>query len=80
MAVCFLHSYNNPAHELEAGRLLAELLPDEYLSLSHEIIREYREYERISTTVLNCYVGPKTSTYIETWSGVWLTRRSRGAC
>ena len=87
VAVCFLHSYNNPAHEIEAGRLLAELLPDEYLSLSHQIIREYREYERISTTVLNCYVGPKTSTYIanierrladEAFSGSLLIMQSNG--
>ena len=64
VALCFLHSYVNPDHEVAAGAALSEVLGDRYLSLSHEIIREYREYERISTTVLNSYIGPKTSRYI----------------
>src|SRR4029078_4347046 len=64
VAVCFLHSYANPAHEIETGRVLRRLLPDVYVSLSHEIIREYREYERTSTTVMNAYIGPKTSEYV----------------
>lgn len=64
IAVCFLHSYANPAHEKMAGEILRENLPNCYVSLSHEILREYREYERTSTTVLNSYVGPKVSRYI----------------
>jgi len=61
-AVCFLHSWANPAHEQRMGELLP---PDKYISLSHEILREYREYERTSTTVLNAYVGPRVSRYLE---------------
>ncbi len=62
VAVCFLHSWNNPAHELE----MAELLDSKtYRSISHEILRQYGEYERISTTVLNSYIGPKVSAYLE---------------
>ena len=64
VAVCFLHSYVDPTHEIEAGRILRERLPGVYISLSHEIVREYREYERTSTTVMNAYVGPKTSEYV----------------
>ncbi len=64
VAVCFLHAYANPCHEKTVGEILRENLPDCYVSLSHEILREYREYERTSTTVLNSYVGPKVSRYI----------------
>ncbi len=65
VAVCFLHAYANPAHEIEAGGVLRRILgPDVFISLSHEIVREYREYERTSTTVMNAYIGPGTSAYI----------------
>ncbi|MGG0717017.1 hydantoinase/oxoprolinase family protein [Robertmurraya massiliosenegalensis] len=69
VAVCFLHSYANPAHEKLVGDLIRENLPNCYVSLSHEILREYREYERTSTTVLNSYVGPKVSNYINRLEG-----------
>src|SRR5581483_11090683 len=49
VAVCFLHSYANPAHELEMRAVLREEYPDVYVTLSHELSREYREYERLST-------------------------------
>ena len=65
VAVCFLHAYANPAHEIEAGRVLRRTLGSRvFISLSHEIVREYREYERTSTTVMNAYIGPVTSAYI----------------
>jgi N-methylhydantoinase A len=62
VAVCFLHSWNNPIHESQMAHLLS---PKTYRSISHEILREYGEYERISTTVLNSYIGPKVSSYLE---------------
>ena len=65
VAVCLLHAYANPDHEIEIGRILRRLLPDRFVSLSHEILRAYREYERISTTVVNAYVGPRVSGYLE---------------
>ncbi|HLY67994.1 MAG TPA: hydantoinase/oxoprolinase family protein, partial [Chloroflexota bacterium] len=66
VAVCFIHSYANPDHERRMGRILREHGPSgAYVSLSHEVLREYREYERTSTTVLNAYVGPKVSRYLE---------------
>ncbi|MDQ3412171.1 MAG: hydantoinase/oxoprolinase family protein [Chloroflexota bacterium] len=64
VAVCFLHAYANPAHEQRAGEIIRELLPDAYLTLSHQITREFREYERSSTAVLNSYIGPLTSRYL----------------
>jgi N-methylhydantoinase A len=64
VAVCLLHAYANPAHEKRLGELLRRQLPDAYVSLSHEILREFREYERTSTTVLNSYVGPLVSRYL----------------
>jgi N-methylhydantoinase A len=58
VAVCFLHSYANPRHEKIAGRILKGA------SLSSEVLPEYREYERLSTTVLNAYVGPVMERYV----------------
>ena len=62
VAVCFLHSWCNPVHESQMAGLLKSKI---YCSISHEILREYGEYERISTTVLNSYIGPKVSAYLE---------------
>ncbi len=64
VAVCLLHAYANPAHEEALGRMVREQFSEAYVSLSHEILREFREYERTSTTVLNSYVGPIVSRYL----------------
>ena len=64
IAVCFLHSYVDPSHEQAMGRALRRAFPKAYVSLSHEILRQYREYERSSTTVVNSYIGPRVSTYL----------------
>src|SRR2546422_5765103 len=64
VAVCFLHSYVNPEHERAAGEMVRRALPGAYVSLSHEILREYREFERTSTTVVNAYIGPKVGGYV----------------
>src|SRR5215207_1433936 len=65
VAVCFLHSYLYPEHELRFGAILAEELPEVNVSLSSEILREQREYERSATTVVNAYVRPLMSSYID---------------
>jgi N-methylhydantoinase A len=70
VAVCFLHSWANPDHEVAVGRIFADLAPNVYRSLSHDILREYREYERTSTTVLNSYVGPRVSKYLSDLEGL----------
>ncbi len=64
VALCFLHSYADPTHERIAGAMVSEALPHAYLSLSHDILREYREFERVSTTVVNAYIGPKVGGYV----------------
>jgi len=64
VAVCFLHSYLNPAHEQRVKEILLEELPDAFLSVSHEVLPLYREFERFSTVALNAYVGPKVSRYL----------------
>lgn len=63
IAVCFLHSYRNPAHERAARRTIEALFPGVYVSISSQVLPEFREYERTSTTVLNAYVGPKMRDY-----------------
>jgi N-methylhydantoinase A len=65
IAICFLHAYANPAHEHAASRRLAELLPEVAITLSSDITREWREYERTSTAVLNAYVQPRTRAYLQ---------------
>jgi N-methylhydantoinase A len=65
VAICLLHSYVHPAHEQALGRILAEELPDVTISLSSEILREQREYERTATTVVNAYVRPLMASYID---------------
>ncbi|HTS41158.1 MAG TPA: hydantoinase/oxoprolinase family protein [Xanthobacteraceae bacterium] len=65
VAVCFLHAYANPAHERITGDMIRKAMPGAYVSLSHEILREYREFERISTTVVNAYIGPKVGGYVK---------------
>jgi len=64
VAVCLLHSYANPAHERRIGEIVRRAMPDAFVTLSHEILREYREYERTSTTALNAYVGPVVQAYL----------------
>ena len=70
VAVCFLHSWANPDHEVAVGDIFADLAPNVYRSLSHDLLREYREYERTSTTVLNSYVGPRVSKYLSDLEGL----------
>ena len=65
IAVSFLHSYANPANERRAREILAEELPGAAVSLSSEVLAVYREYERTITTVLNAYVTPRVSNYID---------------
>ncbi len=78
VAVALLHSYARPENEIRMGEALAAELPDLYVTLSHEILRSYREYERMSTTVLNAYVGPKVKTYLDDLSGLLDNRGFRG--
>jgi N-methylhydantoinase A len=64
-AVCFLFSFLDPAHERAVGAALRKARPDLFISLSSEVQPEFREYERLSTTVLNAYLQPVISTYLD---------------
>jgi len=64
VAICFLYSFLRPAHEDRARAIVAEVLPDVFLSTSHEVSPEFREYERMSSTVVNAYLGPVMRRYI----------------
>ncbi len=69
VAVAFLHSYANPAHELQMRDVLAEIAPEVEVTLSHELSREYREYERTSTAVLDAYIKPIVRRYLQALQG-----------
>lgn len=64
VAVCFLYSFIDPRHEHAAGVELALGLDDVFVSLSNEVAPEFREYERLSTTVVNAFLGPVMQRYI----------------
>ncbi|HSW19565.1 MAG TPA: hydantoinase/oxoprolinase family protein [Ramlibacter sp.] len=65
VAVCFLHSYQNPAHEARARALIERHWPDVHVSLSCEVLPEFREYERFVTTVVNASLVPVMDEYLE---------------
>ncbi|MCP4625615.1 MAG: hydantoinase/oxoprolinase family protein [bacterium] len=65
VAVCLLHSYVSPDHEKLVKEIGSEIFPQAYLSVSHEVASEFREYERLSTTVVNAYLGPVINHYME---------------
>ncbi|QIN27928.1 hydantoinase/oxoprolinase family protein [Brevibacterium luteolum] len=64
LGVNFLHAYANPAHEQRMREILAEVHPEAIVSLSSEVLREYREYERSMTTLVDASVKPKVSRYV----------------
>jgi N-methylhydantoinase A len=65
IALCYLHSYANPAHELTTAELIHATWPDVHISLSHKVAREFREYERTSTTVLDAYIKKNIEDYLD---------------
>ncbi len=69
IAICFLHAYRNPAHELQAAEVVRQEVPGAYVCTSSEVLPEFREYERVSTTVLNAYLGPVVSGYVGRLTG-----------
>jgi N-methylhydantoinase A/oxoprolinase/acetone carboxylase beta subunit len=64
VAICFLFSFVNPEHERRVAEIVREELPEAFLSVSSEVLPQYREYERFSTVCLNAYVGPKVAGYV----------------
>lgn len=64
VAILFLHSYVNPAHELRVKSYIEAQFPGLFVTASHEISQEYREFERTSTVAANAYIGPRVRTYL----------------
>jgi len=87
IAICFMHSHANPAHEQMAKAVVQERLPDAYLTVSSDLLPQARLYERLSTAALNSYVGPILKRYLESlranlarigFKGVLLIMQSNG--
>jgi N-methylhydantoinase A len=64
VAVCFLFSYLNPEHEREAARIVREEIPGAFVCTSHDVVPQFREFERFTTTAINAFVGPKVRSYV----------------
>jgi len=64
IGICFLHSYANPSHELQMREVLREVHPEAVISISSDVLREYREYERSITTLVDAAVKPRVAKYI----------------
>jgi N-methylhydantoinase A len=64
IAICFLFSFVNPAHEQRAAEIVADEAPNCRISISSEVLPVIREYPRLSTTVIDAYVGPRISDYL----------------
>jgi N-methylhydantoinase A len=77
VAVCFLFAYANPVHEKAAAEIIRAKAPDLYVSLSHEVNPEWREYERTASTVANAYIGPPVARYLRTLEELSLRRFPR---
>jgi len=65
VALCFMNAFANPGHERQAAAIIRHRLPDVYLSVSSDVLPAIRFYDRLSTTVLNAYVGPKLKRYLD---------------
>ncbi len=65
VSICFMNAFANPAHEQAAAELVRKELPDAYLTVSTNLLPSIRFYERVSTTALNSYVGPKLNHYLD---------------
>ena len=87
VAICFMNSFANPDHEERAAKLVAELMPGAYLSVSTRVLPSIRFYDRVSTTCLNAFVGPILKNYLDSllaklaqarYQGVLLIMQSNG--
>ena len=78
VAVCFLHSYANPDHELLMEEVLRTRCPGLDITLSHRLVREYREYERTSTAVIDAYIKPIVRRYLDHLRGALAAADFRG--
>jgi len=70
VAVCFLFSYLNPAHEDRAREIVQEEMPDAFVTTSSHVSSQFREFERFTTAALAAFIGPKVESYIDHLNGV----------
>ena len=83
IAVCLLHSYANSDHEQLLRRWILEEIPEAHISLSSEVLPEFKEFERMNTTVVNAYVQPLVGQYVsnlETGLARWVCLRGFTSC
>jgi N-methylhydantoinase A len=78
LGVCFLHAYTNPDHEERMRAVLREEHPDAVVSISSEVLREYREYERAMTTLVDAAVKPRLSAYVSNITDRLTSEYNRG--
>jgi N-methylhydantoinase A len=78
VAVCFLFSYLNPAHERRAAEIVAEEIPGAFVTSSADIFPQFREFERFTTACMNAFVGPSIGRYLERLSGALARERVPG--
>lgn len=78
IAVCLINSYANPEHEQQVARLLGEEAPGLYAAISSTVAPHFREYDRMSTTVLSAYVGPKIKAYLSEFRRRFASREFNG--
>ena len=64
LAICFLFSFRNPVHEQRAAEIARSILPGVFVTISSDVLPQYREYERTSTTAINALLGPRISNYL----------------
>ena len=64
VAICYLHAYKDPAHERASAEAVKAALPDKYVTISADVLPQIKEYERVSTTAVNAYVGPAVGRYL----------------
>lgn len=64
VAICFLHAYKDPAHERAAAEAVRAAMPTAYVTISADVLPQIKEYERVSTTAVNAYVGPAVGLYL----------------
>ena len=79
VAICFMHSYVNPAHEQRTAEILKKAMPGLSITLSSEVCPEIREYERTSTAVANAYVQPLMDGYLARMDEALRVEQFRGA-
>lgn len=69
IAICFLFAYLNPVHERRAKALVQEICPNVFVTCSHEVAPQFREFERFTTTAMNAFIGPLVRNYVERLAG-----------